>query len=141
MDLNIGLVIEGLVSILLLLTIGYCMTLNRRLKMLRADESVLRNTIAELSAASQRAEAAIAGLRVAAGEAENHLAVQTRDAHEISQQLAGHVSEGEGIISKLAAITKAASSPKPSPSDRQTSASQSQGARYRVRTTSQERAA
>ena len=38
MSHSFGLVIESLVAVLLLLTIGYCMLLNRRLKRLRADE-------------------------------------------------------------------------------------------------------
>jgi hypothetical protein len=33
-----GLIIEGLVAVLLVLTIGYCMLLNRRLTRLRNDE-------------------------------------------------------------------------------------------------------
>ena len=33
-----GIAIESLVAILLLLTIGYCMLLNSRLKRLKADE-------------------------------------------------------------------------------------------------------
>ena len=37
----LGIMIEGLVAILLMLTIGYCMLLNRRLKLLRADEELL----------------------------------------------------------------------------------------------------
>ena len=45
---GIGLFIESVVAILLMLTIGYCMMLNRRLKLLKADEDTLRGTIAEL---------------------------------------------------------------------------------------------
>ncbi|HJY16329.1 MAG TPA: chemotaxis protein, partial [Xanthobacteraceae bacterium] len=33
---GIGIIIDGLVAILLVLTIGYCMMLNRRLKLLKA---------------------------------------------------------------------------------------------------------
>ncbi|MEP3301507.1 MAG: chemotaxis protein, partial [Roseibium sp.] len=36
--LPVGMIIEGLVAVLLLVTIGYCFTLNRRLQRLRADE-------------------------------------------------------------------------------------------------------
>ena len=38
MNHSLGLMIETLVAILLLLTIGYCMLLNKRLKRLKADE-------------------------------------------------------------------------------------------------------
>ncbi|MBZ0217767.1 MAG: DUF6468 domain-containing protein [Fimbriimonadaceae bacterium] len=127
MEMNISLIIEGLVSILLLLTIGYCMVLNRRLKLLRADESVLRNTISDLTKASLRAEEAIAGLRIAAGEAETHLAGQTRHAHDISRELAQRVGDGQEIVKQLAAITRAA---RPS----QTSTTGASGAATRVET-------
>ena len=55
--------IEGLVAILLMLTVGYCMLLNRRLKLLKADEQSLRATISELVTATEIAERAVAGLK------------------------------------------------------------------------------
>ena len=56
---NFGLMIESLVAILLLLTIAYCVTLNKRLKRLRADEMALKATISELITATEIAERAI----------------------------------------------------------------------------------
>ena len=64
MSHSFGLVIESLVAVLLLLTIGYCMLLNRRLKRLRADEQSMRAMIAELITATEIAERAIGGLKV-----------------------------------------------------------------------------
>ena len=40
-----GLMIESLVAVLLLLTIGFCVVLNSRLKKLKADEQALKATI------------------------------------------------------------------------------------------------
>jgi hypothetical protein len=40
-------VIEGLVAVLLVITIGYCMLLNKRLQRLKADEKSLKATIGE----------------------------------------------------------------------------------------------
>ena len=68
MSNGIGIMIEGLVAILLMLTIGYCMLLNRRLKLLKADEHSLRATISELITATEIAERAIAGLKVTVHE-------------------------------------------------------------------------
>ena len=45
MSNGIGLIIESLVALLLLLTISYCILLNRRLKTLKADEQALKATI------------------------------------------------------------------------------------------------
>ena len=54
MSSNLPLLIESLVSILLLLTIGYCILLNKRLKRLRSDEQSLKATISELITVIER---------------------------------------------------------------------------------------
>ena len=64
--MSFGLVIEILVAMLLMLTIGYCYTLNRRLERLRADEQSLKGTIAELITATEIAERAVNELKHAA---------------------------------------------------------------------------
>jgi hypothetical protein len=56
---SFGLTIEILVALLLMLTIYYCFTLNRRLDRLRADEHSLKGTIAELITATEIAERAV----------------------------------------------------------------------------------
>jgi len=43
-----GFLVESMVSILLLLTILYCVRLNSQLRLLKADEQSLRATISEL---------------------------------------------------------------------------------------------
>ena len=42
---SLGVMIEALVALLLIVTIGYCMLLNTRLKRLKADELSLKVTI------------------------------------------------------------------------------------------------
>ena len=56
-----GLAIESLVAVLLLLTICYCILLNKRLQRLKADEHSLKATIGELITATEIAERAIGG--------------------------------------------------------------------------------
>ena len=56
MSHSLGVAIESLVAVLLMLTIGYCMLLNKRLKRLKADEHSLKATIAELITATEIAE-------------------------------------------------------------------------------------
>ncbi len=63
MNHSLGIAIESLVAVLLLLTIGYCMLLNARLKRLKADEHSLKAIIAELITATEIAERAIGGLK------------------------------------------------------------------------------
>lgn len=84
---GLGLIIESLVAILLIFTIVYCMLLNRRLKLLRADESALRATIAELVTATEIAERAIAGLKVTARECELGLGERLARAEQLTADL------------------------------------------------------
>jgi len=58
-----GFLVETMVSVLLLLTILYCVRLNKQLRLLKADENSLRATISELVTATEIADRAIAGLK------------------------------------------------------------------------------
>lgn len=84
---GLGMIIESLVAVLLMLTIGYCMLLNRRLKLLRADEGALRVTIGELITATEIAERAIAGLKITARECELGLGERLTRAERITAEL------------------------------------------------------
>lgn len=107
----LGLIIEGLVAVLLLLTIGFCIALNRKLVTLRADQTALQHTVAELDAATLRAERAIQGLRAAAGDANSSLTQQMRHADKMAKDLSKQVEAGGEVVSKLSAITRAAQRP------------------------------
>ena len=76
MSHSFGIVIESLVAVLLLLTIGYCMLLNSRLKRLKADEHSLKATIGELITATEIAERAIGGLKHTVRDVNEHLGDQ-----------------------------------------------------------------
>ena len=59
----IGMLIEILVCVLLAATIAYCVRLDGKLKLLKADEQAMRRTITDLVSATEKAERAVAGLR------------------------------------------------------------------------------
>ncbi|MFZ0403380.1 MAG: DUF6468 domain-containing protein, partial [Pseudolabrys sp.] len=63
MSSHYGVLVETMVSILLLLTILYCVRLNKQLRLLKADEQSLRATISELVTATEIADRAISGLK------------------------------------------------------------------------------
>src|SRR5258708_25060793 len=73
MSHSFGVVIESLVAILLLLTIGYCILLNKRLTRLKADEHSLKAVIGELITATEIAERAIGGLKLALRDVNENL--------------------------------------------------------------------
>ena len=118
MSHTLGIVIESLVAVLLILTIGYCMLLNTRLKRLKADEHSLKATIGELITATEIAERAIGGLKHTVRDVNEHLGSQITAATQMSAHLKSQLAEGDGIIRRLSKIATAArpsSAPEPAP--------------------------
>lgn len=111
MSLSLGTAVELLVCLLLAVTIGYCVVLNRRLTRLRADEANLRATISELITATEIAERAIHGLRATAAEADQTLGKRLRDAERFSAEISREIEEGEVVLSRISRITEAARGP------------------------------
>jgi len=111
MSHSLGLVIESLVAVLLMLTIGYCMVLNKRLKRLKADEHSLKATIAELITATEIAERAIGGLKHTVRDVNENLGSQLAAATQMSGHLKSMLAEGDGIIRRLSKIAVAARPP------------------------------
>jgi len=108
MNHSLGIVIESLVAVLLMLTIGYCMVLNSRLKRLKADEHSLKATIGELITATEIAERAIGGLKHTVRDVNEHLGSQLTAASQMSAHLKNQLAEGDGIIRRLTKIATAA---------------------------------
>jgi chromosome segregation ATPase len=103
-----GIVIESLVAVLLMVTIGYCMLLNKRLKRLKADEHSLKATIAELITATEIAERAIGGLKHTVRDVNENLGNQLTSAAQMSLQLKKQLAEGDNIFRRLSRIATAA---------------------------------
>jgi predicted nucleotide-binding protein len=108
MSHSLGIAIESLVAFLLLLTIGYCMLLNTRLKRLKADESSLKATIGELITATEIAERAIGGLKHTVRDVNENLNAQLTAAGAISIQLKKQLAEGDMVVRRLSKIASAA---------------------------------
>jgi hypothetical protein len=104
---GLGLMIESLVAVLLLLTIGFCVVLNGRLKKLKADEQALKGTIAELITATEIAERAIAGLKMTVRDCDHNLSDRLRVGESLARELGGQVESGKAIMAQLAQITLA----------------------------------
>jgi hypothetical protein len=114
MSHSLGIAIESLVAILLMLTIGYCILLNARLKRLKADEHSLKATIAELITATEIAERAIGGLKLTVRDVNENLGSQLAAASELSVQLKKQLAEGDAVFRRLSRIAIAAR-PAPEP--------------------------
>jgi len=103
-----ALIIEILVAILLALTIGYCILLNKRLIRLKADEQALKATISELITATEIAERAIVGLKVTVRDCDQGLGEKLRSAERFAGAIGHQIEAGEEICRRLAQIVSAA---------------------------------
>ena len=104
----LGMAIESLVAVLLLLTIGYCILLNKRLQRLKADEHSLKAVIGELITATEIAERAIGGLKHTVRDVNENLGGQLTAATQMSEHLKHQLAEGDAVIRRLSRIAAAA---------------------------------
>ena len=107
MSLPYGVIVEGVVALLLMLTIGYCVVLNDKLKRLHADRDALKQMVSDLVQATNLANTAISGLRGAASEAEETLRARLDEADRFAVELANHVNAGKAVVDRIARITEA----------------------------------
>lgn len=116
----LGIAIEALVAVLLAVTIGYCVLVNRKLSQLRSDQSELKVIVSDLHAATGRAERAIAGLRQGASMAEESLGNQIERVRSLDVQLGASIDKGEALLTKFAAMPRMQHSRGPSASNPRT---------------------
>ncbi len=107
-SLPMGFIIESIVAVLLVLTIGYCIVLNQRLKTLHADGDTMRAMIGDLMQATTMANGAIRELREVATETDATLNARLEEAERFGLELANHVSAGQAVLEKISRITSAA---------------------------------
>jgi Domain of unknown function (DUF6468) len=105
---NIGYLVETMVSALLLLTILYCVRLNRQLRLLKADEQTLRATISELITATEIAERAIGGLKSTMHEGEQNLSERLDRMEKVSADLDEKLAAGDRLLTRIGHIANAA---------------------------------
>lgn len=104
MSTHYGFLIESMVSILLLLTILYCVRLNKQLRLLKADEQSLRATISELVTATEIAERAIAGLKATMRDGEQVLSARLDRSGQLSADIDHQIKAGEELLARLTRI-------------------------------------
>src|SRR6185312_16998174 len=100
MNTGLGLVVEGFVAVLLMLTIAFCIVLNKRLKKLRADEQALKATISELITATEIAERAITGLKLTVRDCDQNLSERLRDGDVLSAELTRQLESGRQVLAQ-----------------------------------------
>ena len=104
MSYHYGFLVETMVSILLLLTILYCVRLNKQLRLLKADEQSLRATISELVTATEIAHRAIAGLKSTMQEGAQALTERLNRGELLTAELDLHLTAGNQLLARLVRI-------------------------------------
>ena len=115
MNHYLGLSIEATVAILLMITIGYCYVLERRLQRFRADEFQLKATIGELITATEIAERAIAGLKLTVRDCDQNLGERLRAAERFSADIGQQLAAGESVLRRISQIAAASRPAQPAP--------------------------
>lgn len=110
--LPFGIYVESSVSVLLAVTICYCVVLNARLKRLHADRDTMRKMINDLMTATELANGAVHELKSTALEADLALNARLEEAERFGIELANHVSAGQEVMQRIARITAVAQQPR-----------------------------
>lgn len=135
MSYYFGFLIESMVSVLLLLTILYCVRLSKQLRLLKADEQSLRVTISELVTATEVAERAIAGLKATVHEGEEKLGSRLERSEQLSSDIGRQLAAGEELLARLIRIVGATrSEPEPAAAGAKAVAAAAQAFAERART-------
>jgi len=101
MTMSLPLAADGIVSILLLITICYAMILSRKLNALRRDKAALKAFVNQLADASANAEAGVAALRAAADDIGRTLEKKLRDAQSLRDDLVYMIERGGATADRL----------------------------------------
>lgn len=104
---SLGIAIESLVAVLLAVTIGYCVLVNRKLAQLRSDQSELKSIVRALHMATDQAANAIIGLRESAADADESLGAQLERVKILDKKLRQNIGRGDALLAKLSAMPRA----------------------------------
>jgi len=99
--MNLEFFLEALVAVLLMVTVGYCWQLNRRLSFLRGAQGELGRLLEEFGRATRSAESAIQELRRAGGESGQQLEERVRQARALCDELSVMTQAGNGLAERL----------------------------------------
>ncbi|MAU42098.1 MAG: hypothetical protein CMF31_10820 [Kordiimonas sp.] len=96
-----GLILEAVVAVLLVVMIGYCLVLNRKLTAFRNTREEMASQIASLNEAITRAQQGISQLRSAAGAAEKNLRDEIIKARALSDELSFITEAGANLADRI----------------------------------------
>lgn len=92
---------ELLLAVLLLLTIVWCTLVHQRLRRLRADKGEMESFIGALTVVTERAEAAISGLKAVGETTHEQLLRQEEAARKRAEELARAMDAAQRMLRRL----------------------------------------
>jgi hypothetical protein len=102
----VSMTLDLLLAALLLITLGFGLRLERRLKTLQASQATFAAAVADLDRAAGRAETGLADLRGAMDEAVGLLAGRIEKARELAAKLEALTTEGAAIAERPPAVAQ-----------------------------------
>lgn len=109
--MTVALALDGLITFLLAMTIGYCIVLNRRLADLRAGQAEFVALIERFNTAAERAEAGLARLRAAGDDSGPAVDEHIEAARALRDDLGFLIERGSRLADRLASAPGARSAP------------------------------
>lgn len=100
----VEMAVELLLAALLMLTVVWCALVHQRLRRLRADKGEMEGFIAALSAVTERAEAAIAGLRGVGEATRQELEKQEEAARRRTEDLARAMDGAQRLLRRFESV-------------------------------------
>lgn len=98
----VALILESLVAVLLIVTIGYCFILNRRLGLLRGDQTELNEVVRVLNEAADKARNSVEHLRRSSVSIAEELSDKITAGRALSDELGVIVESGNSLADRLA---------------------------------------
>jgi len=101
MSIPYGLLIEGLVVVLLVVTVFYCISLEGKLRALRSDKDELKSIIQNLNKATENAQSSVYHLKAAGAQTANDLSDLVSNARILSDELELMIGSGKNLADRL----------------------------------------
>lgn len=96
-----GMVLDGLIVLLLVLTVGFAFVLNRRLATLRRAQGEFRELLSGFNEATERAQTGVFQLKAAAGEVGGKLRDSVEKARRAGDELSIMIDAGNRLAERL----------------------------------------
>lgn len=93
--------LDAIVAILLVVTVGYCLVLNRRLTALRGNQSEMQSLLMNFTEATRQAESSISHLKLVSDQVGATLEERVKAARELADELDTITQSGSRLADRI----------------------------------------